>query len=112
MAPIADMLTVSQVRKQLNGPRMAKIRMANSNINQIAHSRLIQSRGNKLLTILLHPVKSTLVSRPPPSASSIPTTITHHRQVTHRPYPTPIPPLPERLDILRNLGSLGGLMRM
>lgn len=110
---LTDLLTMFQVKKPLNGHRMAKIRMLSSNINRTArHLLVIQSRDNRLLIILPHPAKSILVSRLPPSASSILTTVTHRRRAIRLPCPTPILLLPERLDTLRNLGNPGGLMRM
>ena len=112
-ASVSSLLIVFQARKQLNRRRMAKIRTHSIHISQIAHHLLdIQLRDNRLLIILLHPAKSTLVSRLPLPASSIQTTITHHKQATHLRCPTPILLLPEQLDTLSNPGSPGGLMRM
>ena len=114
MAPMPDLLTIYQVRRQLNGRLTAKIRMLSSNISQIAPFLLdILLKDNRRLIILLNPAKSTLVSRLPLLASSILIMITHPKLVTHLPCPTLTLLLQERLDILRKLGgSPGGLMRM
>ena len=112
-ASTSGMLTRFQVKKQPNGRRMAKIRTRSSHINRTAHHLLItQLKDSRLLIILLHLAKSTLASRLPLPASSILAMSTHHQQVTHLPCQMPTLLLPERLDILRNLGKLGGLMRM
>lgn len=111
-ASIAKLLTIFQVKKQLKGRRMAKIRTA-SNISPIVHHLLgIRMKDNRLLIILLHPAKSILVLPLPLSARFSRNTFTHNNQATHLQCPTPILQLPERLDMLRNLGSPGGLMRM
>lgn len=113
MQPSHKLLTMFQVKKQLRRRLMAKIHTPSSNISRLAHHLLrIQLRDNSLLTFLLHPAKSTLVSRLPLWDRCILTTITHHNKAIHLRCPRPILLLPERLDILSNLGSLGGLMRM
>ena len=113
IASLSKVLTVFQARKQPNRRPMAKIRMHSSSISPIAHHRLgIRWRDNRLLTSPLHPAMITLVPRPPPSARYIPTTATNRRKAMHLQCPIPTPLLPARLDILSNLGSPGGLMKM